>query len=569
MELVNRPYQDGQLDACESSYLKGVRKQVVSAATGTGKSHLIGNLPAKMKQHLSGQTLVLVHREELINQDIDKLHLVNPSLSISKEKAEEYADPNSDVIVASVASLGRKGTKRALRFNWEQIDKVITDECHHAPATTYMNIYEMANVLDFGNLKMHVGCTATPNGRADGKALSKIYQEIVHEYSLRQAIEDGWLVDVKGVRVRTGASLDDVKTVGGDFQADSLADAVNNPVRNQLAVRAWQEYAQGRQTVGFTVDIQHAVDAAAMFNHYGIPSEAIWGNDPDRAEKLERHRNKEFTCLFNCGVLVEGYDDWQIGCILHMCPTKSAIKYIQTTGRGTRLEPNVGNLQELLYACESTGSPILCKQDCIVIDLVDNSSKHSLVTLPTLMGMSKDLDLNGKSLVKAVRAIEEAQERYSHIDFTTLRSIDDLKTFIEETDLFNIKVPEEVETNSEFSWHRAASGGFMLGLPNKEKVVITENLLGKYEVRATINGKKYKGEREDLVSIFKCADNLVYNVASDSLKLVKREAVWHDAPATESQIKLLKRLVHGRPLPKDLTKGQAHKVIGAMLAQKG
>jgi superfamily II DNA or RNA helicase len=564
----NRPYQDAQLEASEAAYNRGVTRQVILAAPGTGKSHFIANMPVRMSKYLNGQSLVIVHREELINQDIEKLRIVNPDLHISKEKAEEYADPNADILVASIASIGRLNSKRADRFNWDRIDKIQTDECQHSPATTYMNIYEKAGVLNPNTKKLHIGLTATATGRVDGKALNKVFQEIVHTYSLRDAIQDGWLVDIKGIKVNTESVLDEVKVSGGDFQIDSLAEVVNNPRRNQLAVKAWQQYGENRQTVAFTVDIQHAVDAAAMFNHYGVPSEAIWGNDPKRAEKLTAYRNGDFKCLFNCGILIEGYDNWRIGCILHMCPTKSSIKYIQTTGRGTRLQEGTGNLLIANEGWTNLDSPL--KRDCIVIDLCDLSSKHSLITLPTLFGLNAKLNLQGTSLVGATRAIEAAQERYSHIDFSTLDDITKLEAYIESVDLFNIHYPEEVESNSELTWNHAVGGGYVLLLPTKgEKVQIKQNLLDMWEVSASISGRRYRGQREALGEAFRVADDLIHAQAPDALKIVKREGErWHNDPVTPKQLKTLAKLFGGKQLPKNLTKGEASKIIGNMFSSK-
>lgn len=533
-------------------------------ATGTGKTVVFSKLPLRLKPILPGQTLVLAHREELIDQAVAKMRAVNPSLRIDKEKAEHRADPSqADVIVASVATLGRKGTKRIEKYNWSQIDKIITDEAHHSIAQSYLNIYDAAGVLRPDSKQLLLGVTATPQ-RGDGKALAQIYQKIVFTYSMRQAIEDGWLVDVRGVRISTGTNLDSVKTVGGDFAQDMLSDAVNNPKRNQLVVKAWLDHAENRQTVCFTVDIQHAVDLAAMFKQYGVKAEAVWGDDPERAEKLKRHRAGDITVLLNCGVLVEGYDDWHIGCVLLARPTKSSVLFTQMVGRGTRLQDNTGNLIEIVTAC-----PEACiKRDCIVIDVVDASSRHSLVTLPTLMGMSARMDLKGGSVVKAVQTLEKAQKEHNSIDFSTLDDITKLATFIENVNLFDVKFPPEVENNSQLSWHPAANGGFILLLPNKDEVRVKETLLAQWEISGIIHGNKYRGIRNTIEEAFKAADDLVHDKAAESLKLLRREEKWHSQPATPAQLNLLRKFMKGKPFPPDLDKGQASRLISSFLAGK-
>ena len=155
---------------------------------------------------------------------------------------------------------------------------------------------------------------------------------------IRQGIETGYLVDLIGIRVGTKTDLDNVHSRAGDFAEDELADAVNNPERNALIVKEWYKHAYGRKTVAFTVDIQHALDLAAAFQAHGVQAQAVWGNDPLRADKLARHRNGGLELLCNCAVLTEGYDDPTIRCILLAKPTKSALLFTQMIGRGTRLD---------------------------------------------------------------------------------------------------------------------------------------------------------------------------------------------------------------------------------------
>ena len=541
-----RDYQKAQLEAIESNYLKGIRQQVVSAATGTGKSVSSAHIPIIMHKHLPGQTMLIVHRDELLDQNIEKLRLANPTLKVSKEKAEHVADTESDIIVASVQTVGRAGSKRVERFNWDNIDKIITDECHHATGDSYNRVYIQADVLRPDTHKLHVGFSATTQ-RYDGKALAKIFRSIVHEYGLRKAIEDKWLVDVKGIRVSTGTSLDSIKTVAGDYEQKALADTVNTPERNQLVVKAILEHAKDRQIIVFCVDIKHSQDMCEMLKEYSLNSECVWGIDPDRAEKLARFKLGQTQIITNCNVLTEGYDCPNVSCIVLARPTKSPVLFTQMCGRGTRLFEG--------------------KTDCLILDMVDSSSRHSLVTLPTLMGLSSGLNLQGGSLIGAVKRLEDAQKQYAHLDFSKLVNIGDIEKYIEEIDLFNITYTPDVENNSELSWHRNAVGGYIILLPNKEQVTIQQDLLDKYIINGEIGGKKYKGTRESIGEAFQCADNLIFNQAPDVLKIIKREGQqWHGAPATAAQLKFIHKLFKGKPIPVNLTKGRASQIISSRLA---
>lgn len=577
--MQNREYQQKAHEAIHTGILKSTYHQLITMATGTGKTVVFAQLPEQLKDVLPGKMLVLAHREELIDQAISKMKAINPGLRIDKEMAEHYADPDkADVVVASVASLGRKGSKRIERFDWSQFDKFVVDEAHHAVASSYQNIYEAAGLLQPGDKRLLLGVTATPT-RGDGQGLAAVFEKIVYSYPLRQAIEDGWLVEPRGFKVSTATSLDGVKVSKGEYDQKELADTVNTPSRNQLIAKAWLDHAQGRQTVGFTVDIQHAKDLAAMFRHYGIKAEALWGDDPEREDKLRRHRNREITVLFNCDVLTEGYDDWQIGCVILAGPTKSPVKFAQRVGRGTRLEDGLGNLNTAKAASLKGGNlaPLFpatkgsypFKTDCIILDVVDSSSRNSLVTLPTLMGMSAKLDLKGNGLVFAVKQLEEAAKEHPHIDFGQLEDITNIKAHIESVNLFEVKFPAEVEGNSEFSWYPAPTGGYVLMLPEKDRLTICQNLLDKWEISGNIKSNKFKGERNTIEEAFAAADDTISKYCPDALKIIRREEKWHKQPATPAQLKLLAKFFKGKAIPPDMDKGKASKLISSYLAGKG
>lgn len=544
-----RPYQQQAIDKIRKEYAAGFTRQLITLPTGAGKTNVFSSLPQELEDILPKQMLVLLHREELADQAVERLRQINPLLRIDKEMAKHVADPSlADVIVAGVGTLGRKGTKRLDKFNFENFDKVVVDEAHRSIAQSYYNVYNAVGLLEENDKRLLLGVTATPT-RGDNQGLNQLYQKLSYTYTLRQAIEEKYLVDVRGLRISSKLSLDSISTSDGDFDASELANTVNTPERNQLILQAWLDNASNRITIGFTAGVKHAQDLAQLFRDNGIIAEAVWGGDPDRAEKTRKYRAGEIQVVFNDSLWVEGFDLDIISCVLLGGPTKSPVVYSQRVGRGTRLQQ--------------------FKVDCLVIDFVDASNRHSLITLPTLMGLSKDLDMRGRSLLQSVREVEEAQALNPSIDFTKLLDISKLKDYtLEYVDLFEPKTLPEAESNSEFIWHNAATGGYVLSLPNRDKVTITQNLLDRWEVRGHLKGKTYKGERETIEEVFSAADKLVHDICPESLKVVKREAPWHNDPPTEKQLKKLARIYKGKQLPLDLTKGLASKLIGQAKAGK-
>jgi ATP-dependent helicase IRC3 len=544
--MPERPYQEICNTNVIAAYDQNWRQQIVSMATGTGKTWVFSALYERIKSRLPGQMLVLAHTEELVDQNIDAMREVNPSLRVDKEMATHHADPSlADVIVASVKTLGRLHTPRLAKYDIAKVDKVIVDEAHHTPADTYMNILEAFGVLREDTQKLLLGVTATPN-RMDGKALGAVYKKLTYVYSLRQAIEDGYLVKVRGYKVSTGTSLADVSIHDGDFNKIELEAAIDSPERNKQVVDAWSERCEGRKTVVYAGGVSHAKNLAIAFGAAGITAWAVWGDDPDRKAKLNMHRNTAGSVLVNAQLLIEGYNDPSISCIVIAAPTASSVKFTQMCGRATRLFPG--------------------KVDCIILDMVDISGGHSLCTLPTLMGLPANLDMCGKSLSDTCKLIEDMQAENPSIDFTKLKSADGIQQFITEVNLFEVRFPAEVEANSDFTWSKAIDGGYVMRIPLQKNdctgakpgiVRIHQNLLDKWDIDGYYGNRGFHGERESIEEAFAAADQQIRERAPASVVLVNRKASWMTKPATKGQLALLAKLYKGKAWPEDFTQGQA------------
>ena len=72
-----RPYQHEAVAALLAAAARGVQRPLLVLPTGTGKTIIF----ALLVQRRGGRALILAHRDELIQQAVDKLHLVDPSNS--------------------------------------------------------------------------------------------------------------------------------------------------------------------------------------------------------------------------------------------------------------------------------------------------------------------------------------------------------------------------------------------------------------------------------------------------------------------------------------------------------
>lgn len=374
MRIELRDYQLETLAKMRAAEQRGVRRQAISAATGLGKTVMFS---AFMEQR-GKRALVLAHRDELIDQAIDKIREVWPDVPVGKVKADRN-DVHAHVVVASVQTLARQSRldqlvsiDHGLGLNRvEPFDVVIIDECHHAAADSYVRIIDGLNAgKPDGPLLL--GFTATLD-RGDGKGLDHLFDEVVADWPILWGIQHGYLCDLRGLRVKIeGLDLRQVKTVAGDYNAGQAGQALEDADAPEAIVRAWQRYAADRRsTLVFTPTVATAVAVAAEFVGAGVPFGVVSGDTPleERRETLRRLRDGELAGVANCAVLTEGFDHPAVDCVVVARPTKSRSLYTQMVGRGTRRHPD--------------------KIDCLVLDVCGATEEHSLVGLPSLFGVER------------------------------------------------------------------------------------------------------------------------------------------------------------------------------------
>jgi superfamily II DNA or RNA helicase len=589
-----RPYQEEALQAVVDNLCAGIRQQLLVLATGLGKTVIAAQLPTVLKDLAPGKLLFIAHRNELLTQAKDKIQAWNPTLKIGLEKAESHADPNDDVIIACNASIGRTGSTRMAHF-WDDISVIVIDEVHHAVADSYLNILNDSGVLLPDSKKVLIGLTATPkrhNRKRTGQpglldedeliSLKSIFKKVVYSYGIRKGIKQGYLASLHGFRIHTKTNLDSVKSTAGDFQVDQLSDAVNTPERNTQVVKAWKDNIKDKQSLCFTVDVQHAKDLAEVFMHNGVLAQPIYGDDPQRAEKLLWFEHGKIQVLCNCALLTEGFDSPSVACIVLARPTKSGSLYTQMVGRGTRLKEG--------------------KDKCTVIDVCDNYKRCSLVTLPSLVGLNPELDLQGGSVTEAADKMEALADKYPTIDLSHLTDLTKVDAYIESLDLFSEPYTEEVKEFSQLTWMACSDGSYILSVPEKkalsdtrsfaqfqhEKLHITPTELDEFELSITsVNTDRKLGLYNTLKEAFASADEVIQRCRPDRMVLLKREAEWHTRPASEPAKTLLRKLSKKKPvlkcicagyskgqlcptckLPTGITAGEASTAINLLKARK-
>lgn len=582
--IVLRDYQEKAKAAVLAAKDRGLQRVMVVMPTGAGKTTLFSSLVDEFEGHYRERSLVIAHRHELLQQAARRISVQAPRLMVEIEGGSHKARLDAHAVVAAVQTIGRPNTNRLEGFH---PGLMIIDEAHHAPADTWQRAMRRFGAYD--GVCFAVGVTATDH-RMDNKPLhgdgTAIFEDVVFRYTLREAVQDGWLVDLRGYRVATATDLSKVRKSYGDYHVGELARAVNTELRNDTAISHWESIAHDRPTIVFCVDIQHAKDVAEMFRARGIHAESIDGTMRmvDREAVVDRFTHGKTQVLTNVDVATEGFDIPIASCVLMLRPTQSWALYTQMVGRGLRVLPNVVD-GEITSQSRREAVNRSAKPDCIVIDVVDVTVRaernEDTGTVPEgkaeqpasvagLMGLPSDFDLQGESaFAAAVRAEGLGPAKRAEM-FRRPTNWEDLSTVLEEIDLLReLSIPEEVLGVSRLAWMKIGQDRYYLacgssGLEQDRFAQINSDELGRYTL--TIGSSLMPEMRSpvgtELERAFDEADRMIRIAFPDCGQIVRADATWREKPPSDKQIEQLRRFgVDNDAIQALETMGQAHMLI--------
>jgi superfamily II DNA or RNA helicase len=330
--LTIRPYQAEALEAVHQAIVNNISRPLIDLPTGTGKTIIF----AQLIRNRGGRTLVLAHRDELIEQAVEKILLVDPSADIGVVKGKRN-EKDARIVVASIQTLSKKKRLSQLPKDFRTL---IVDEAHHAVAKSYRRVLRYLRAFERENPPLTVGLTATPT-RGDGVGLKPIFQKIVYSRTILEMIEQQYLIDLRSRRIELPVDFNQFRVQRGDFIDGEVSRLLVEANAPQYIVSAVKEQASERKVIVFVPGVELAMEVAACFQSNGIASEAVHGkmNLIERRAVLARLRAGDTRVAVNCMVLTEGFDESSVDCIVIARPTKRRSLYIQMIGRGTRLHP--------------------------------------------------------------------------------------------------------------------------------------------------------------------------------------------------------------------------------------
>ncbi len=278
-------------------------------------------------------------------------------------------------------------------------------------------------------------------------------------------IREEYLVPLRGYRINTDADLHNLL---GEEEGRERVDIES---RNALVARSIQELARDRRTIVFCVTVIHAINLARSLNNLGIPTGVVYGDMPreERLATLKKFRQEQYMCLTNVMVLTEGFDDPGVSCIAMARPTKSEGLYAQCVGRGARLAEG--------------------KEDCLVLDFVDLSDL-SLVSLPSLVGLPKELNLEGELLADAVETYRNLPFDFPAFEMEAAEiTLSDVKHRAQAFDPLTMELHPEVVAITTNGWFSLGQKGLGLHYWDHRENLCTATILRK-------QGKNSRGRRK-------------------------------------------------------------------------
>ena len=448
--LPLRNYQAAAVAAVESEIAKGAREMLVAMATGTGKTiTCIGLVYRLIKTGRFRRVLFLVDRSALGEQAagaFENVRLENHQSFTDIYDVKQLGDlqPDSDtrLHIATVQGMVKRilyPGETTLPIPVDAYDCIVIDECHRGynldqemsdaelrfrNEADYISKYR--RVLDHFDA-VRIGLTATP-----ALHTTEIFGPPVYQYTYRQAVIDGWLVDHEppyrlitqlsedGMRWERGEEMqvldsqtnqlelfntpDEVEVEINDFNRKVLTENFNKTVCQTLAEHI--DPSLPGKTLVFCVNDLHADMVVRLLKEafddlYGSVHDnavvKITGKADKPLQLIRRFRNEQLPkIVVTVDLLTTGIDVPPITNLVFLRRVKSRILFEQMLGRATRL-------------CEDLFGPGEDKERFHIFDAVDLYA--DLKDVSDMKPVVTRANISVEQLVEELCSIDDAEFR--------------------------------------------------------------------------------------------------------------------------------------------------------------
>jgi len=332
VEIELRPFQDRLLERLAVSRLHGHHRNLLVAATGTGKTVMAAVDYARLRATLPRDRLLFVaHREEILDQSQATFRHALRDAAFGEKWVGRDRPTRFEHVFASIQSLNASGIEPG------HFDVVIVDEFHHAAAPSYEALLDKVQPREL------LGLTATPE-RADGLDVLRHFDgRIAAELRLWDAIDQHYLAPFDYFGIHDGMDLRDVpwrRGRGYDVAALTNVLTADHAWARRVLEQVRRKVADPSRmrALGFCVSIDHARFMADRFREAGLAAVAIWGDSPrdERRSALRDLDTGKVQIVFTVDLFNEGIDLPTVDTLLLLRPTDSPTLFLQQLGRGLR-----------------------------------------------------------------------------------------------------------------------------------------------------------------------------------------------------------------------------------------
>ncbi len=358
-ELQPKAYQQEMLDSLTAERDMNRNRNLVVAATGTGKTVVAAFDYARLAKQQGGQPklLFVAHRVQILSQALQTFRQVLRDSNFG-ELMDGNRQPDSyDHLFATIGTVNSRRLIEKLGYQYWMM--VIIDEAHHLPAPSFDRFASSIQP------KVLLGLTATPE-RSDGTSLGKYFDSRPDgspAVSLRlwDALSQQLLCPFEYY-----ATHDDVDFSSVNWRGAATDAALGNilsasDIRANSALRAIEDYVSDihiTKAIGFCVSVQHALFMSQFFNARGLPSSALTGTNTaeEREQAIKALEQGAIKVIFTCDLFNEGVDIPSVNVLLLLRPTQSPVLFQQQIGRGLRLYSD--------------------KESCLILDFIGTYSQE-------------------------------------------------------------------------------------------------------------------------------------------------------------------------------------------------
>ncbi|OBB57087.1 helicase [Mycobacterium sp. 852013-51886_SCH5428379] len=335
IELRLEPFQERLLEQIELSRGRGHHRNLLVAATGTGKTVMAAVDYARLRAELPrARVLFVAHRNEILDQSLATFRYALRDASFGEKWIGNSRPHHFEHVFASVQSLNATNLDD---LPPDHFDVVIVDEFHHAAAPSYRKLLDHLEPLEL------LGLTATPERSDDLSILHWFDDRIAAELRLWDAIDQQRLSPFMYFGIHDGLDLTQIPWRRGQgYDLDALSGLYTSTAAwartvLQEVLRLADDHSTMR-ALGFCVSIDHAKFMATHFNKAGVPAVAVWGDSPptDRRAALQDLAAGRIRVIFSVDLFNEGVDVPTVDTVLMLRPTESPTLFLQQLGRGLR-----------------------------------------------------------------------------------------------------------------------------------------------------------------------------------------------------------------------------------------